>query len=239
MSVSTARSSCWSTTATISSIERRRTQQRLRWHLFTARPDLRGAVADARPRRPISSASAVGLPAESRSVQVRLARELVDRCRQLNRQIAELDLQLEQRVGRHGAGAARAARLRRRHRREAARRDRPDRPLPDRRAARPPQRRRTARSKLRKEPAPPARPRRQPPTQRRPLPDRDHASALPPRRHAPTSNANRAEGKSRREAHPLPQTAARPRRLQHAQSRARLDIGATLAQPRLADAVSL
>ena len=67
-----------------------------------------------------------------------------------------------------------------RHRRKAARRDRPDRPLQERRPTRPPQRRRTARSELRPHPTPPTRPRRQPPTQRRPLPDRDHPSPLPP-----------------------------------------------------------
>ncbi|MCP9488019.1 MAG: IS110 family transposase [Gaiellaceae bacterium MAG52_C11] len=39
-----------------------------------------------------------------------------------------------------------------------------------------------------------------------------------------------AEGKSRREAPPLPQTTARPHRLHNTQERAALDIGATLAQ---------
>src|SRR5262249_30080756 len=86
------------------------------------------------------------------------------------------------------------------------------------------------RSKLRPHTAPPARPRRQPPTERRALPDRDHASPLPPRRtHLPRPQARRRQEPPR--STPLPQTTPRPRRLQHPQSEPRLDIGATLAQP--------
>ena len=44
---------------------------------------------------------------------MRLARELVARCRSLTKTIAELDRELEQRTARDRAGAARAARLRR------------------------------------------------------------------------------------------------------------------------------
>ena len=54
------------------------------------------------------------LARREQELQVRLARELVARCRSLNREIAELDRELEQRTSGDRAGAARAARLRRR-----------------------------------------------------------------------------------------------------------------------------
>ena len=160
--------------------ERRRTQQRLRWHLHELDPTL---VVPLRRLGRASHLERVGRWLARREQE----RAGADRTR------ARRPLPLAEphdRRARPGtratsvygrAGAARAARLRRGHRREAARRDRPDQPLQNRRTARPPQRRRAARSKLRQEPAPPARPRRQPPTQRRALPDRDHPGALPPR----------------------------------------------------------
>ena len=64
-----------------------------------------------------------------------------------------------------------------------------------RRPTRPPRRRRTARRQLRQTPTPPARPRRQPPTQLRPPPDRDHPGAASTRPHAPTSSANRPKAR--------------------------------------------
>ena len=139
------------------------------------------------------------LARQEQELQVRLARELVARCRSLDRDDRRARPGARAAGGCDRAGVARAAGLRRDHGREAARRDRPDRPLQDRRAARPPQRRRTAGSELRPDPTPPARPRRQPPTQRRALPDRDHASPLPPRARAYLER-KQAEGKSRREA---------------------------------------
>ena len=84
-------------------------------------------------------------------------------------------------------------------------------------------------SKLRTHPAPPPRPRRQPPTQRRPLPNRDHPGPLPrPGTRLPRTQTRRRQEPTRSD--PLPQTTAHPRRLQHTQSVTRLDIGATLAQ---------
>ena len=77
--------------------QRRRTQQRLRWHLFQLDPTYQV------PLRMLGRSShlervARWLARQDQDLQVRLARELVNSCRQLNRQIAELDLQLEQRV---------------------------------------------------------------------------------------------------------------------------------------------
>ena len=208
--------------------ERRRTQQRLRWHLHELDPTL---VVPLRRLDRASHLERVGrwLARREQDVQVRIARELVNRCRSLTRAIDRARPGARTADGCGRAGAARAARLRRRHGREAARRDRPDQPLQNRRATRPPQRRRTARSKLRQEPAPPTRPRRQPTTQRRALPDRDHAVPLPPRRtRLPRTQTSRRQKQTRSD--PLPQTTPRPHRLQHPESEPRLDIGATLAQ---------
>jgi N-acetylmuramoyl-L-alanine amidase len=77
--------------------QRRRTQQRVRWHLFQLDPTYQV------PLRMLGRSShlervARWLARQDQDLQVRLARELVNSCRQLNRQIAELDLQLEQRV---------------------------------------------------------------------------------------------------------------------------------------------
>ena len=94
--------------------ERRRIQQRLRWHLHQLDPTFVVAAADARPAGRSSSASAAGSHAGEQELQVRLARELVARCRSLTGTIAELDQELEQRTAETRAGAARAARLRRR-----------------------------------------------------------------------------------------------------------------------------
>jgi hypothetical protein len=67
-------------------------------------------------------------------MQIRIARELVGRCRSLTRTILRLDRELQARTG------ATARRLLMSwlwptERRQAARRDQPDRTLPDRRAA--------------------------------------------------------------------------------------------------------
>ena len=217
--------------------QRRRTQQRLRWHLFQLDPTY---VVPLRMLGRSSHLERVSrwLARQDQELQVRLARELV----------STLPLaQPRDRRARPGArtagqgnraGAARAARLRRGHRREAARRDRPDRPLQKRRPTRPPQRRRTPRSKLRPHPTPPPRPRRQPPTQRRALPNRDHPVPLPPRRpRLPRTQTSRRQKPPR--SHPLPQTTPRPRRLQHPESEPGLDIGATLAQPKAQALVTL
>jgi transposase len=74
--------------------ERRRAQQRLRWHLHDLDPTLavplgaldRGVWLDRLGRR---------LARLERSAQVRIARELVGRCRGLTRSIAELERELQ------------------------------------------------------------------------------------------------------------------------------------------------
>ena len=77
--------------------ERRRVHQRLRWHLHQLDPTfevpLRMLARSAHLER-------VGrwLARQEQELQVRLARELVAQCRSLNRTIAALDQELEQRV---------------------------------------------------------------------------------------------------------------------------------------------
>jgi transposase len=77
--------------------QRRRTQQRLRWHLFQLDPTY---VVPLRMLGRSSHLERVSrwLARQEQELQVRLARELVTSCRALNRQVAELDQQLEQRV---------------------------------------------------------------------------------------------------------------------------------------------
>ena len=77
--------------------ERRRAQQRLRWHLHQLDPSF------LVPARHLDRATQLdrvgrGLARQRPKVQVRVARELVLRCRSLTRTIAELDRELEQRA---------------------------------------------------------------------------------------------------------------------------------------------
>ena len=77
--------------------ERRRTQQRLRWHLHELDPTL------IVPLRRLDRASHLErvsrwLARRQQEVQVRIARELVARCRTLTRAIEELNQDLEQRA---------------------------------------------------------------------------------------------------------------------------------------------
>jgi transposase len=187
--------------------ERRRAQQRLRWHLHQLDPSF--AVPARHLDRP-TQLDRVGrwLVRREQDVRVRVARDLVSRCRSLTRSIVELDRELEQRTAATapallelpGCGALTAAKL-------LAELGPIDRFRSD--AARPPQRRRTARGELRPRPAPPARPRRQSPTQRRLLPDRDHTSPHPPSRsRLPRTQAGGRQESSR--SNPLPQTSTRP-----------------------------
>src|SRR5947209_6767501 len=78
---------------------RRRTQQRLRWHLHALDPTF---VVPLRMLGRSSHLERVSrwLARQEQEMQVRLARELVTRCRSLNRTIAELDQELEQRTAR-------------------------------------------------------------------------------------------------------------------------------------------
>jgi transposase len=81
--------------------ERRRAQQRLRWHLHQLDPTyVVPAKALDRPVR----LERVGrwLSRQTQELQVRLARELRARCRSLNRIIVELDRELEQRTAELG-----------------------------------------------------------------------------------------------------------------------------------------
>jgi transposase len=98
--------------------ERRRAQQRLRWHLHQLDPSF---VVPARHLdRPVQL-DRVGrwLARREQDVQVRIARELVIRCRSLTRSIVELDRELERRTAETapalldlpGCGALTAAKL--------------------------------------------------------------------------------------------------------------------------------
>jgi transposase len=77
--------------------QRRRIQQRLRWHLHALDPTFE--VPLRRLSRP-SELERVSrwLARQPKGMQVRLARELVSSCRPLNRVITELDQELEQRT---------------------------------------------------------------------------------------------------------------------------------------------
>ena len=77
--------------------QRRRGQQRLRWHLHALDPTFEV------PLRKLSRPSELErvsrwLARRPKEMQVRLARELVSSCRSLNRAIAELDQELERRA---------------------------------------------------------------------------------------------------------------------------------------------
>src|SRR4029077_7164061 len=98
--------------------ERRRTQPRLRWHLHELDPTL---VVPLRRLDRASHLERVGrwLARREQEVQVRIARELVARCRSLTRAIDELNQELEQRTATvapallelPGCGAIAAAKL--------------------------------------------------------------------------------------------------------------------------------
>jgi transposase len=77
--------------------ERRRTQQRLRWHLHQLDPTF--AVPLRRLDRPLQlERVSRWLARRDQELQVRLARELVTRCRSLTSAIIKLDRELEQRT---------------------------------------------------------------------------------------------------------------------------------------------
>jgi transposase len=98
--------------------ERRRAQQRLRWHLHDLDPDL-SVPAGALDRSVWLDRVSRRLGRAEQTVQVRIARELVGRCRSLTRTIIELDRELEQRTSETapallalpGCGAISAAKL--------------------------------------------------------------------------------------------------------------------------------
>jgi transposase len=77
--------------------ERRRAQQRLRWHLHQLDPSF--AVPARHLDRPAQlDRVSRWLARCEQDVQARIARELVNRCRSLTRTIADLDRELEQRI---------------------------------------------------------------------------------------------------------------------------------------------
>jgi transposase len=77
--------------------ERRRTQERLRWHLHQLDPTF--AVPLRRLERPLQlERVSRWLARRDQELQVRLARELVTRCRSLTSAIIKLDRELEQRT---------------------------------------------------------------------------------------------------------------------------------------------
>jgi transposase len=155
--------------------ERRRCQQRLRWHLHELDPNLCIPLG-ALDRTVWLDRLARQLARREQTTQARIARDLLVRCRALTRSIADLDRDLDARttaiaprlLALPGCGPLSAA--------KAALPDRPDRTLPHRRPARSPRRRRTARRQLRQTPP---RPQRQPTTQLRAAPDRRHPGTRP------------------------------------------------------------
>jgi transposase len=77
--------------------ERRRVHQRLRWHLHQIDPTYEVPLRML-ARAPHLERVGRWLARQDQALQVRLARELVSSCRRLNREIAELDHELEQRT---------------------------------------------------------------------------------------------------------------------------------------------
>lgn len=75
--------------------ERRRAQQRLRWHLHELDPSVRVPLG-ALDRSVWLERLARQLSRREQTTQVRIARELLGRCRSLSRSIAELDHELHQ-----------------------------------------------------------------------------------------------------------------------------------------------
>ena len=175
--------------------ERRRMQQRLRWHLHELDPTFEVPLRVSSTGASARAASAAGSPGGSRRCRSgSLASSSAAAARSPARSL-ELDHELEQRTAATAPALLELPGCGAFTRREAAGRDRPDRPLQDRRAARPSQRRRATRSKLRH-------------TQRHRLDrggNRQLNAALyriaitqaryhPP--HAPTSNANKPKARA-------------------------------------------
>jgi transposase len=98
--------------------ERRRAQQRLRWHLHDLEPAL-AVPAGALDRTVWLDRLGRRLARHGQSIQVRIARELVGRCRSHTRAILELERELQQRTSETapallalpGCGAISAAKL--------------------------------------------------------------------------------------------------------------------------------
>src|SRR5512133_3026880 len=77
--------------------ERRRCQQRLRWHLHELDPGLHAPLG-ALDRAVWLDRLSRQLARREQTTQVRIARDLIARCRSLNRSISELDRELQERT---------------------------------------------------------------------------------------------------------------------------------------------
>jgi transposase len=77
--------------------ERRRCQQRLRWHLHELDPGLHAPLG-ALDRAVWLDRLSRQLARRQQTTQVRIARDLIARCRSLNRSIAELERELQERT---------------------------------------------------------------------------------------------------------------------------------------------
>src|SRR5215210_6172682 len=200
--------------------ERRRAQQRLRWHLHQLDPSF--VVPLRRLDRPLHL-DRVGrwLARRDQDVQVRVARELVTRCRSLTRTIVELDHELEQRTAETapallelpGCGPLTAAKLLAEigpigRFQSDAQLARHSGVAPLEASSGRVQRHRLDRGGNRQ------------------LNAAFYRIAITQARYHPAARAylerKQAEGKSRREANPLPETTARTRRLQHTENEPRL-----------------
>jgi hypothetical protein len=109
----------------------------LRWHLHELEPTLQVPLG-ALDRAVWLDRLGRQLARRDQTTQVRIARDLLGRCRTLTRSITELDRELHTRTQTLAPRLLQAARLRTAERSQAALRDRPNRPLPLRRATRTP-----------------------------------------------------------------------------------------------------
>ena len=198
--------------------ERTRIINRLRWHLHELDPSWQPPARSLwRPKHlAATTARLQGID----GMVARLARALLERCRMLSEEIAELDRELEPLVARLAPDAARTLRLRNADRREDPRRDRRRRavPLPPR--LRPPQRHRAGAGLVGQPRTASAVPHRKPPAQHRPAPHRHHPGALPPASaRVPPTPPSRRRHQDRID--PRPQTTPLRRRLPRVAGRRR------------------
>jgi transposase len=204
--------------------ERRRAQQRLRWHHHQLDPALRPREALDRPVHLDRVGRWLARPAE---VQARVARELVVRCRPVTRTILELDRELERRTAEAAPRCSSCPAAARspppscspRSARSTASRPTPSSPATA--ASHHSKRAQAACSGTGSTAAATAS------STARSTGSRSRKLATTPPRAPPGAQTSRRQEPPR--GNPLPQTPTRPRRLQHPQSEPSLDTGATLA----------